>query len=241
MNKKIFLLAAAVLLGFATSQLHAAPCLNVTLTGTQGGPPVFQGQAGSGTLVQYGDDENNCSAVNLQFDTGRGTTQQLSKAKTPVGKLNAIFLTHMHSDHTEGLADMMQLRWHFGSGGPKVDLVCAADTLSPAGHIISCQKYAQHIGDALIESGEIAQRLVENKKRLPGGPADIINTMLFKPIPEPTEVWSSGDVKVTAVGSRHIPGHASYRVDTPAGSVVIGGDAGTTSQSRHGIHQRQPT
>ena len=226
MNKKIFLLAAAVLLGFATSQLHAAPCLNVTLTGTQGGPPVFQGQAGSGTLVQYGDDENNCSAVNLQFDTGRGTTQQLSKAKTPVGKLNAIFLTHMHSDHTEGLADMMQLRWHFGSGGPKVDLVCAADTLSPAGHIISCQKYAQHIGDALIESGEIAQRLVENKKRLPGGPADIINTMLFKPIPEPTEVWSSGDVKVTAVGSRHIPGHASYRVDTPAGSVVIGGDAG---------------
>jgi ribonuclease Z len=41
----------------------------------------------------------------------------------PVGKLNAIFLSHMHSDHTEGLADMMQLRWHFNSGGPKVDLV----------------------------------------------------------------------------------------------------------------------
>ena len=26
--------------------------------------------------------------------------------------------------------------------------------------------------------------------------------------------------------STHIPGHASYRVDTPAGSVVVGGDAG---------------
>jgi ribonuclease Z len=39
-------------------------------------------------------------------------------------------------------------------------------------------------------------------------------------------VWSSGDVKVSAVRSTHVPGHASYRVDTPAGSVVIGGDAG---------------
>lgn len=220
-------IAALTLLGFTTSRAHAAACMNITLTGTQGGPPVFQGQAGSGTLVQYGNDENNCSAVSLQFDTGRGTTQQLSKANTPVGKLNAIFLTHMHSDHTEGLADMMQLRWHFGSGGPKVDLVCAEDTLSPAGHTLSCQKYAQHIGDAFINSGEMAQRLAENKKRLPGGPAELINTMLFKPVPEPTEVWSNGDVTVTAVGSRHIPGHASYRVDTPAGSVVIGGDAGS--------------
>lgn len=230
MQKKLPLLAAAILLGTtATTQLYAAPCLNVTLTGTQGGPPVHQGQAGSGTLVQFGDDENNCSAVNLQFDTGRGTTQQLSKAKTPVGKLNAIFFTHMHSDHTEGLADMMQLRWHFGSGGPKVDLVCSEDTPSPAGHTLSCQKYAEHIGDPLINSGEMAQRLLENKKRLPGGPAELINTVLFKPTAEPTEVWASGDVKVTAVGSRHIPGHASYRVDTPAGSVVIGGDAGNDS------------
>ena len=53
----------------ATSVAHAAPCLRITLTGTQGGPPVFQGQAGSGTLVQYGDDADNCAAVNLQFDT----------------------------------------------------------------------------------------------------------------------------------------------------------------------------
>ena len=35
-----------------------------------------------------------------------------------------------------------------------------------------------------------------------------------------------GDLKVSAIRSTHIAGHASYRVDTPAGSVVIGGDAG---------------
>jgi ribonuclease Z len=33
-------------------------------------------------------------------------------------------------------------------------------------------------------------------------------------------------VKVSAIRSTHVAGHASYRVDTPAGSVVIGGDAG---------------
>ena len=92
------------------SQVQAAPCLTVTLTGTQGGPPVFNGQAGAGTLVQYGDDSNNCGATLLQFDTGRGTTQQLSKLRVPVGKLNAIFFTHLHSDHTEGLSEMLQLR-----------------------------------------------------------------------------------------------------------------------------------
>src|SRR5438132_11889139 len=52
---------------------EAAPCLIVTLTGTQSGPSVFNGQAGAGTLVRYGDDSNDCAAMKLQFDTGRGT------------------------------------------------------------------------------------------------------------------------------------------------------------------------
>lgn len=220
------LLAGCALFGMTGTQAQAAGCMKVTLTGTQGGPPVFNGQAGAGTLVQFGDETNKCSAVNLQFDTGRGTTQQLSKLSLPVGRLNAIFLSHMHSDHTEGLADMIQLRWHFNSGGPKVDLVCSEDAKSPLGHILSCGKLATHIGDAFIQSGEMAQRLAENKKRLPGGPADLINVMNFLAKGKPVEVWSFGDVKVSAINSRHVPGHASYRVDTPAGSVVIGGDAG---------------
>ena len=220
-------LLGGVTLGFAlTGAVQAAPCLKVTLTGTQGGPPVFQGQAGAGTLVQYGDDANNCGAVNLQFDTGRGTTQQLSKIRLPVAKLHGIFLTHMHSDHTEGLPDMLQLRWHFASKGPKVDLVCAEDVLAKGGYTLSCRQLAAHIGDPFIHSGEIAQRRAENKKRLPGGPADLIRVKTFTPATQAVSVWKSGDVEVLAINSRHIPGHASYRVNTPAGSVVIGGDAG---------------
>ncbi|WP_196223398.1 MBL fold metallo-hydrolase [Roseibium sp. RKSG952] len=211
---------------FAITGASAEECLKVTLTGTQGGPPVFQGQAGAGTLVQYGSAENQCKDVQLQFDTGRGTTQRLSQAGVPVGQLDAIFITHLHSDHTEGLGDMMQLRWHFNSRGPKVDLVCSEETRSPLGFALSCERFAAHIGDALIKSGEMAQRLAENNKRLPGGPADLIEVRDFKPSDDIAEVWSKGDVRVSAIRSTHIPGHASYRVDTPAGSVVIGGDAG---------------
>lgn len=200
--------------------------MTVTLTGTQGGPPIFNGQAGAGTLVQYGDSESGCSEHRLQFDTGRGTNQQLSKLKVPVGTLDAVFFTHLHSDHTEGLSDMLQLRWHFNSAGPKVDLVCNDDIEAAGGYTLSCANFASHIGDALIESGEIAQRLAENPKLLAGGPAELINLVSFSGSEEPKVVWEAGDVSVEAVASRHIPGRASYRVNTPVGSVVIGGDAG---------------
>lgn len=208
------------------STAFAGSCVEVTLTGTQGGPPVFRGQAGSGTLVTYGSEENGCRDVLLQFDTGRGTTQQLSKIGVPVGRLTAVFFTHVHSDHSEGLSDMMQLRWHFNSAGPKVDVVCHEDAKSGAGHVMSCTRFAAHIGDALVQSGEMAQRLAENPKRLPGGPAELLNVMTFGPSQVPQQVWQSGDVTVSAISSRHVAGHASFRVDTPAGSVVIGGDAG---------------
>jgi ribonuclease Z len=80
---------------------------------------------------------------------------------------------------------------------------------------------------AFIQSGEIAQRHSEVAERTAGGPAELINTITFEPKDEPQTVWSSGDVKVSAIRSTHIVGHASCRVDTPAGSVVIGGDAGS--------------
>ncbi len=225
-KRTVAVLAVSAGMAIVGVEASAAPCLEVTLTGTQGGPPIFNGQAGAGTLVRYGDDSSNCSDVMLQFDVGRGTLQQLSKLKVPAGKINAIFLTHIHSDHTDGLADLMQIRWHFVSGGPKVDFVCNADVTAKPGHVTSCSNLAAHLGDAYIASGEIAQRLVENKKRLPGGPSDLLNVATFDGTPEPQDVWRSGDVVVSAVASRHIAGHASYRVDTPAGSVVIGGDAG---------------
>jgi ribonuclease Z len=210
---------------------QAAPCLIVTLTGSGGGPPTFNGLAGPGTLVQYGDDGNNCNVMKMQFDAGRGSNMRLSQIGVPVEQLTAIFFTHMHTDHTEGFGDILQLRWHFNSTGPKVDVVCSSDVASPQGFAISCKKFVMHIADAFIQSGEIAQRLSEVKERLGGGPADLTNIITFEPKNEPQAVWSSGDVKVSAIGSTHVAGHVSYRVDTPVGSVVIGGDAGNDAFS----------
>jgi ribonuclease Z len=132
----------------------------------------------------------------------------------------------MHSDHTEGFPDIMQLRWFRNSTGPKIDVVCSSDVVSSLGFTISCRKFVTHIGDAFLQSGEIALRHSEDKERLAGGPVDLANVINFEPQNEPQVIWSSGDMRVSAVRSTHIEGHASYRIDTPAGSVVIGGDAG---------------
>jgi ribonuclease Z len=196
------------------------------LTGTQSGPPIFKGNAGAGTLVRYGDDADNCGAVKMQFDAGRGTLLRLSQLDVTPAQLNVMFFTHMHSDHSEGFAEIMQLRWNFNSKGPKLDVVCSTDAVSPLGFTLSCKKFATHIGDPLVQSGEIAQRRSEDNTRLAGGPAELTNVITFEPKNEAQVVWSSGEVRVSAIRSTHIPGHASYRVDTPAGSVVIGGDAG---------------
>jgi ribonuclease Z len=151
---------------------------------------------------------------------------RLSQLGVGPEQLNAVFFTHMHNDHTEGLADLVQLRWSFHGTGPKIDAVCSSDIVSPQGFTISRRKFVAHIADAFIQSGEIAQRHSELASRTAGGPAELVNAITFEPKDEPQSVWSFGDVRVSAIRSTHMLGHASYRVDTPAGSAVIGGDAG---------------
>ena len=223
--KRIAALAAGACL-MAVTQAEAAPCMTVTITGSQGGPQAYQGQAGPGTLVSYGDDANNCGAVRLQIDAGRGTLLRLSQVNVLSSQVNAIFFTHMHNDHSEGFIDLVMHRWMIFPTAPKIDVVCSDDAASPLGFVISCKKFVAHIADTMIQSGEIAQRVGEDKRRHEGGPAAMTNLKTFEAKNEPQVVWTSGDVKVSAVRSTHIPGHASYRIDTPAGSVVVGGDAG---------------
>lgn len=208
-------------------------CLEITLTGTMGGPAVFGGLAGSGTLVKYGSVGNDCGDIHLQFDAGRATSLRLSELGIGVNQLDAVFITHLHSDHTVGLVDILQTRWHFF--GKPIDLVCSADktTGKPSPRTLSCANFAEHIADAAIQAGEIAQRSAESTRRDAKGPASIVNYIAVEAAPAtqtapaiPVQVWRSGEVTVSAVASRHIPGHLSYRVDTPKGSVVIGGDAG---------------
>jgi len=203
-------------------------CMEVSLTGTLGGPDVYKGLAGAGTLVKVGTIANGCSDLHLQFDAGRSTAMRLAELDIHPNMLDAVFLTHLHSDHTVGLVDLAQSRWH--SFAKKLDLICSDDVKAdgPFARIMSCKQFATHIADASFYAGEIAQRASESEKRNKQGPQDLIKFIpVTLPLPlEPRIVWQSGDVVVRAIASSHIPGNLSYRVDSPAGSVVIGGDAG---------------
>jgi len=212
----------------ACAQAVPEQCVEVVLTGTQGGPPAVNGLAGAGTLVRFGTLANECNDIRLQFDAGRGTTMRLSQLGLTPADLDAVFLTHMHSDHTEGLIGLMQLRWHF-TGGP-IDLVCAADA-ELGERSLSCRSFAEHIDDAFRYSGEIAQRLAENGQRNVHGPAALVQVREVAATDTPRPVWQRAGVTVSAITTTHIPGSLAYRIDTPAGSVVIGGDAGNKSTS----------
>jgi ribonuclease Z len=63
----------------------------VVLTGT-GVPVPDPARAGAGTLVEL-------DGVRLQVDAGRGTVGRLAGAMVPLRSLDAVLLTHHHSDH----------------------------------------------------------------------------------------------------------------------------------------------
>lgn len=163
----------------------------------------------------------------MQFDAGRGTLMRLSQVEIQAAQINAVFFTHMHSDHMEGFSDIVQMRWMFGSPKlPKLDVICSKDARAPSGLTLSCKKFVAHINDAYELSGETAYRKAEMKGIIDArGPVAGLNVVTFNPKDETRGVWTAGDVKVSAIRTTHIPGSAAFRVDTPAGSVVIGGDS----------------
>lgn len=82
----------------------------VTLLGT-GTPIPSPERFGPSTLVEAGDQK-------LLIDAGRGATIRLSQLKVPIGRIDALLLTHFHSDHTSGVPDVWLTGWlesHFGT------------------------------------------------------------------------------------------------------------------------------
>lgn len=48
------------------------------------------------------------------FDSGAGTAQSLNRSSVPLGDLEHVFLTHLHSDHFNGLGTFINQRWTWG-------------------------------------------------------------------------------------------------------------------------------
>src|SRR5262245_3150778 len=70
----------------------------LTLLGTVVPFPVAE-LFGPATLVEAGKEK-------LLFDAGRGATIRVGGGSVPIGAINALFLTHFHSDHTSGIPDL---------------------------------------------------------------------------------------------------------------------------------------
>jgi len=179
---------------------------DVVLTGT-GVPHPRPGTAGAGTLVRSGD-------VALQFDAGRATVLRLMEAGTPPSALTALFLTHVHSDHVVGLADLVMTRWierQVAAAGP---LPLVAPEGAPA-------RFARRMLDAYDE--DLALRV----EHVGADPIELA-VLPFEVPATPAEVWTSedGTVRVLVVGVHHEPVHeaVAYRVETPDGVVVVSGD-----------------
>jgi ribonuclease Z len=75
----------------------------VTLLGT-GVPTPRADRFGPSTLIEAGGRK-------LLIDAGRGATIRLSQLGVPMGRIDALLLTHFHSDHTSGIPDLWLTGW----------------------------------------------------------------------------------------------------------------------------------
>jgi ribonuclease Z len=83
----------------------------VTLLGT-GCPQVHPDRFGPASLVQMGE-------MSFLVDCGSGVTQRMAAAGISGAKLDALLLTHLHSDHLVDLYQLVISSWHQGRERPQ--------------------------------------------------------------------------------------------------------------------------
>lgn len=80
----------------------------VTLLGTKGGPAIRPGSAmPTSSLVQMGGQ-------NILVDAGLGVTAGLCRAGLTLTDIDAILITHLHSDHVLELGPLLHTAWTAG-------------------------------------------------------------------------------------------------------------------------------
>ncbi len=89
--------------GQTSGSAGADGSITVTLLGT-GSPIPAVDRFGPSTLIE-------AAGLRLLFDIGRGAPIRLWQKQIPLGSINAHFLTHLHSDHVNGLPDLWMSGW----------------------------------------------------------------------------------------------------------------------------------
>ena len=202
----LLILALAAPLAAQNARIAVAPetgILRVTLLGT-GRPDPRMDRFGPSTLIEAGGET-------FLFDCGRGAAQRLWQLGIPLSRVSAVFLTHLHSDHTVGFPDLWLTGWlptPFGGRAAPLGLWGPAGTGSMADGLR--QAFAWDIdrrgrGEGLPPAGALLD------------PHEV----------QPGLVLERGEVRVTAFLVDHgglLQPAFGYRVDYRGRSVVISGD-----------------
>jgi ribonuclease Z len=148
----------------------------------------------------------------IMIDTGWGSTLRLYQAGMPPQTIDAIFITHLHSDHTTDLADFLVMRWVGGIRGP-------IPIYGPAG----TERMVRGFQEAM--AADTKYRLDHHGEKLwSGGLAAEVTE--FEAGEDPAEVGGIGEVSVRAFEVDHYPVKPAYgfRIQSNGRSIVISGD-----------------
>ncbi len=201
-------LTAAAMLVAAGSRLapqgtpattSAADSTTVVLLGT-GMPRPDPAASGPATAVVVG-------RRTFLFDAGPGVERRLAAAHLPINGVTALFITHLHTDHTLGLPDLIFTSWVMGRSKPM-------QAYGPHG----LRAMVDNIDAAWSEDIDIRTNGLEHDA--PGGWRVTVHEI------KPGVIYDSDGVKVTAIPVLHGSWKFAYgyRIDTPGRSIVISGD-----------------
>lgn len=198
-------LSALTVCGSAGAQNETDPRgFTVTLLGTGGGPFPGIERFGPSTLVEAGD-------LRLVFDCGRGATIRLTQLGIPLSGVTAVFLTHLHSDHVNGLSDLWLTGW---LGPPPFAPPRSApfEVYGPSG----TENMMAHLGEAF--AADVNARSADGDPTRAGAAVnahDVAQGVIYE----------HDGVRVTAFAVDHtITPSLGYRIDYQGHSVILSGD-----------------
>lgn len=177
---------------------------------------------GAGTPLPDPLRAGPCLAViagdqHLVFDAGSGGVRTLTRMAYPTGRIDAVFLTHLHSDHMDGLGELLMQAWV--NGGRDVPLPV----------------YGPEGVEEVVEGFRAAYRIDGTYRAAHHGP-EIANPAGHGGAPVPIHlpagpggaeiVYDEGGVTVTAYKVDHSPVEPAfgYRVDYKDRSISLSGD-----------------
>jgi ribonuclease Z len=180
------------------------PALELTLLGT-GGPLHQPLRYGNSQLISAGE-------THLMVDVGWGATIRATQSSVPLTAIGAVFVTHLHSDHTTDFADLLVMRWVTGATTP-------LKVYGPAGTARMIAGYRQ----ALEEDTKF--RYAHHGEKL--GPTNTeCDVTEIEAGVEPTIVAEIGGITVKAFEVDHRPVMPAFgfRFEHEGKSIVISGD-----------------